>query len=426
MDKLNNAIRDLVRFDFDNRKKYQETYTSFGLFDGVLWIFPILVAIPMLIYNGWFFLKRLLVENLGLELESALTANPKTNKVMIILIVVGLVLAVIEKISIGKRAISNSAEKKRLDKERMELLKACDSAAKESGREIYPFWHTFNALSYQDKHAIKESMLILPRNPVAKDEQGEYIAEFSDSIPVVSGSQVLSESGRFDKPNEFFSQKIDLTKEYRMGYLFLASVRSAEYTYEVEDEDSRNEKINEYAGKLDNRERAYNLYTSGNYGTNEDMYFSGKSDASSFAFDSFIRDEKMKRFQNSVSGDSVTRTKNKGLWHFNLERVGYIVTDRACETVIGVVLEGAAKCYRWDLLTTDSTPGKQCRIKDSKIPKINASPRVDAVLRSLPKYILSSIDFSFAKPDNVSDENWGLWVYSHYTDDNLFEKDISQ
>ena len=422
MNKLNNAIKDLANFDLSNREKYQKLHTSFSLFDGVLWIMPILVAVSMLLYNGWFFLKRLLVENIdGLQLKSALNANPKTNNVMIVLIAAGLAFAVIEKFLIGKRVLNNRADKKRIDKERMELIAACDSAAKESGREIYPFWNSFNALSYQDKHSVKESMLILPRNPIEKDGQGEYIAEFSDSIPVVSGSQVLSEMGRLSEPHELFSEEIDLSKKYRVGYLFLASVRSAEYTYEVEDEDSRNRKIDEYSRKLDDRERAYNLYTSGNYKTDEDMYFTGKSSASTFVFDTFIRDEKMKRFQNSVSGDFVTRTKNEGLWHFYLERVGYIVTDIDCKTVIGVVFEGAAKCYYWDLLTTDSKPGKQCRVEKSKLD-IRSAARAKEVLRLLPNYILSPIDFSVAKPENVTDEEWGLWIYAHYTDCELFAK----
>lgn len=442
MNNLDKAIEKLIHFDLRNREKYQKSYASFDLFGGGLWILPILVAIPMLIYNGWFFLKRLLVENIeGLHIESSITANPKTNKIMLLLIVIGLVLAVVEKIYIGKRAASNRIMKKRIERERGELLNACDLAANESGKEIYPFWHKFNGLTYKNNDHGDDMLLILPKKPIVKDSQGHYIADIADGLEMISGKFVLEMASSLEKPIYFFSEEISPDKKYWVDNLYLANFKSAEFTYtEEEDDGSRERKVSEYARNLDERERAYNQYTTGNYKTDQDMYFEGKSTASSFALHSMVRDEKIRKFKENVSGNFVTRTANEGMWRYWLHRTGYVVLDEECEKIIGVVLINANRCDSWYLLTTNYEPGVNCRIKENSGIKMKFSkssyaslsidtpetmsnpPRKEKTLRSLPSYPLSSIDFSVSKPENATDEEWGLWIYSHYTDCELFEE----
>lgn len=445
MDQLNKSIEKIIHFDLSNREKYQKLHTSFGLFDGVLWILPILVAVPMLIYNGWFFLKRLLVENIeGLQIESAITANPKTNKIMLILLVIGLVLAVVEKIYIGKRAASNRIEKKRIERERGELLNACDLAANESGKEIYPFWHKFNGLTYKNNDHGDDMLLILPKKPIVQDSQGHYIADIADGLEMISGKLVLKMASSLEKPIYFFSEEISPDKRYWVDNLYLANFKSAEFTYtEEEDDGSRERKTNEYARKLDERERAYNLYTTGNYKTDQDMYFEGKGNASSYAIHSMVRDERIRKFKENVSGNFVTRTANEGMWRYWLHRSGYVVLDEECEKIVGVILINTNRCDSWYLLTSDYEPGANCRIKENTGIKMKFSkssyaslsidtpetmsnpPRKEKTLRSLPSYPLSSIDFSVPKPENATDEEWGLWIYSHYADSELFEEDNS-
>lgn len=445
MNKLNEAIEKLIRFDLVNRKKYQTSYTSFELFDGILWIFPILVAIPMVIYNGWFFLKRLLVENIdGLHIESSITANPKTNKIMLILIVVGLVLAVIEKICLAKRATSNRIAKKRIDAERDKLLKECDCAAKECGKEIYPFWNVFNGLTYKINDHGDDVLLILPKKPIMQDSQGHYIADIADGLEMISGKFVLQVASSLERPICFFSEEISPDKKYWVDNLYLANFKSAEFTYtEEEDDGSRERKINEYTRTLDERERAYNSYTTGNYKTNQDMYFEGKSNSSSYAMQSMVRDERIRKFKENVSGNFITRTANEGMWRYWLHRSGYVVLDEECEKIVGVILINANRCDAWYLLTTDYEPGMKCRIKENTGIKIKFSknsyaslsidtpetmsgaPRKEKTLRNLSNYSLSNIDFSISKPENISDEEWGLWIYSHYSDCELFQEDIS-
>lgn len=440
MNNLNEHIEKLIKFDLGNREKYQKLYTRYSPFDGVLWIFPLLVGIAFVVYNGWVLLRNW-VRTALLE-QMALPASTKANRIMLILLVIGIVLTVIEIARCLMTVKRDRAIKKRIDNERVVLLKECDSAAEESEKDIYPFWHKFNGMTYKNSEHGDDTLLILPENPIVQDADGHYLADIADGLSLCSGKWIKSTASPIEKAIYFFSEEISPDKKYWRASLYLAKFESAEYTYTEEDDDDRERKVNEYTHNLDDREKAYNLYTTGNYKTNQDMYFEGKDSSASYALSSMIRDEKIRKFKENMSGDFVTRTANEGMWRYWLHKTGYVVLDEECEKIIGIILINAKSCYSWNLLTTDYEPGVSCRIKENTGIKIrfrktydsipidkpentSASPRKEKTLRCLPGYPLSSVDFSVPKPENASDEEWGLWIYAHYTDCDLFEDNIS-
>jgi len=411
MENFKNAAKKLIEFDFENRLNYKnlKAKANADFFEGVWWILTVLVLIALAVYNAWQWLKDLIVQK-GWQ-------NPKINTVLFILLFISLVITIWEKAKVFKAAKEAKTEIKKLEAEREALLSECDTAFSNSGVEIYPWWRKFDALNYYNKG--EEPMFTyFPYNPICSDERGNYVAECCSGEDSLRGKFLLENISRNKRHKVFLSENIDPEKTYYRGYIAFLNFNSAEYVKSewVEDENA-DSKARMYEGQLDYNERLKNKYQSGSFSTNEEMYSKGNKSYSEHAYDSHMREKRMQNYKASL-GHSETSVANEGQWNMFIDYQGEIIMDELRNYAVGVIIDEST-CKSLHLRTTHYEPGTECRV----IKEIKSSfykPNPERVLCALPIFPQAELDYTIKKPDNVTDEEWGLWIYSHYAEDTIF------
>ncbi len=411
------AAKNLIESDLGRGDvyRYSKKHSSVSFFDGVWWIWSVVILIAIAVYNGWQLLKQVLVDT-GWQ-------NPVINKVLFTLLGIALVVAVIEKVKLYKKSKEENETKVHFQNERNKLIEACDKAAAQSGLNIYPWWRSFNGMDYK-RRGHEPVVSFMKSFPNCKDEYGEYVCEFGEGELKYSGEKLLAKMNETNKDGTpkfkiFLSENIEAAKSYYVASIITFDARSAEkeYTEWVEDKDAER-KMREYQTNLDYEERDRNMAWGDGYATNEELYLRGQKDYDRFVYDSMRRGKKLKNYESSL-GHVESGVINEGLYYMFIDYHGYMVFDESMDNLVGLMIPEKDKCASYMLLTTSLQPGKNCRIEE--VSRMDySSPDVEAVLCSIASFPQTPQDFLISKPDNITDEEWGIWIYSHYADDTIF------
>lgn len=419
MEKFTEAVNDLVEFDFKNRKNAK----SLGPFkvsgyDNV-WSIPIIITLGVI---GMY----LLALTAFFVVSGRFNPSMRSVKVIGAFLLFYIIMYIRKHIINLKSAKEERIKRDKLRAERQKYVDACTVAAKECGLETYPWWEKFDPWqNFTRRFNDKCVWSHLPRNPFTQKDGKMYFDKFICGGECISGGELIDKYiNRTTKDWKLFykcflGEQISRDTNYTIANVGSYTSYDASYTYEVWQADKNAaEKTKEYERELDSYESVSNAFWNRDFSTDKEMYIKGYGTTLEYIDKREKRNKKISDYKNSL-GEYKTYVADAGLYSIYINFYGYGIFDEDFGRIIGMLISDTDISMK--IKTTEAEPSDSCEIVEAKKEDMYTGHiSSNEVLQHIAFYTNGEFDFTIDKPDYVTDDEWGLWVYSHYTDKFLF------
>ncbi len=419
MKEFREAVKRLVEYDFCARDELK----SMGPFKASHypngWSMPIMITF----FVALFYAGMLTVFYF---LSGKFAPRPMSVAVLGAFLVFYFLMYFVKHLKNANEARNERARRDRILADRKKFVEACTVAARSCGVDLYPWWERFNPYqNFMKNYTPHRIWCQIPRKPLTRVDGKIYFDKIRCGAVEITGQELIEKYVRAldgkGKPiyKCFLDEKISRDEKYFFASFGNYYADSAAYTQRVwyADKDA-DAKTREYERQLDLDECVANAFWDSEFSTDKEMYIKGYGTTYEYIQKRDKRNKRVADYRNGL-GEYEVYIEDEGLYYMHIDFMGYTVFDESFSRIIGVLVPREDMAIR--IKTNSKEPGEGCEAVEIAKDAVR-SMRIYAsdALQHVTFYSNGEFDFAVNKPDCVTDDEWGLWIYSHYTEEFLF------